>query len=151
MNLEKIINIEEIDDLVPMLDIETDGDHLFFANDILVHNSALEADEIHQGHIQGGISKVNTVDNLIPIIQTEQMRAAGEYVLSFAKTRNSDGVGKSIILGWNSATLQVTSLNNVKNQLQLAKKQQELIMDTSGTVFDKEIKNGASLLGLMQT
>lgn len=113
--------------------------------------AALEADEIHQGHIQGGISKVNTVDNLIPIIQTEQMRAAGEYVLSFAKTRNSDGVGKSIILGWNAATLQVTSLSNSKSKLQLTKKHPELIMDTSGTVFDKEIKSGASLLGLMQT
>ena len=111
--------------------------------------AALEAETIHQGHIQGGISKVNTVDNLIPIIQTEQMRAAGEYVLSFAKTRNSDGVGKQIILGWNPDTLQVTSLN--KNNLQLNKKKQELIMDTSGTVFDKEVKSGASLLGLMQT
>lgn len=106
--------------------------------------AALEAEEIHQGHIQGGISKVNTVDNLIPIIQTDQMRAAGEYVLSFAKTRNSDGVGKSIVLGWDPITLIVSSLEAKQNNLKLIKKTDSL----TEKLFDTTPKNGSSLLNL---
>lgn len=106
--------------------------------------AALEADEIHQGHIQGGISKVNTVDNLIPIIQTDQMRAAGEYVLSFAKTRNSDGVGKSIVLGWDPITLIVSSLETKQNDLKLIKKTDTL----TEKIFDTPTKHGNSLLNL---
>ena len=35
---EKILNIEEVGD-VDMIDIEVSGNHLFYANDILTHNS----------------------------------------------------------------------------------------------------------------
>lgn len=69
---------------------------------------ALEAEQINQGHIQGGISKVNTVDNLIALLQTDMMKAAGEFILELIKTRNSDGKGKQILLRWNRRTLELT-------------------------------------------
>jgi KaiC/GvpD/RAD55 family RecA-like ATPase len=75
--------------------------------------TALDAEEHHQGHIQGGISKVNTVDNLIAIIQNETMKAAGEYMLKMIKTRSSGGVGKALVLGWNSVALRVLNLEDV--------------------------------------
>lgn len=71
--------------------------------------SALEADSHHQGHIQGGISKVNTTDNLIAIIQNEQQKAAGEYMLSFAKTRGANGVGRTVTLRWVPSALRVVN------------------------------------------
>ena len=72
------------------------------------NRGAIDADELHQGHIAGGISKVNTTDVYISIIMTEAMRAKGEMALQFLKTRNSDGVGKIVYLKWNGITLRIT-------------------------------------------
>lgn len=69
--------------------------------------AALDSQEHHQGHIQGGISKVNTADNLIAIIQTEAMKSGGEYMFKYAKTRNSNGVGKCTSLKWDPVSLRV--------------------------------------------
>ena len=114
--------------------------------------AALEADNVHQGHIQGGISKVNTCDNFLPIIQTEQMRAAGEYILEYAKTRNSNGVGKKTLLRWDSIALRVTD-NDGKpgDKLQVKKKQggSKDEMPSSGTVLDKINKTKNSLFSVM--
>jgi replicative DNA helicase len=72
---------------------------------------AIEAEKITQAHVQGGISKVQTADAMIAIVQTEAMKAAGEYIFEYLKTRNSDGVGKKTVLRWNPLTLRVTDLD----------------------------------------
>lgn len=69
--------------------------------------SALDAPDHHQGHIQGGISKVNTADNLVAIIQSDAMKSGGEYMFKYAKTRNSSGVGKCTTLKWDPVSLRV--------------------------------------------
>lgn len=76
---------------------------------------AIDAEDHNQSHIQGGISKVNTTDNLIAIIQSEAMKAAGEYMLKLVKTRSSGGVGKHLVLGWDSTALRVTNLNESRS------------------------------------
>ncbi|MEM2159639.1 MAG: DnaB-like helicase C-terminal domain-containing protein [Candidatus Nitrosotenuis sp.] len=72
---------------------------------------AIDAEKITQAHVQGGISKVQTADAMIAIIQTETMKAAGEYIFEYLKTRNSDGVGKKTLLRWNPQTLRVTDVD----------------------------------------
>ena len=119
--------------------------------------SALEAENINQGHIQGGISKVNTADNLIAIIQSEQMRAAGEYMFEFAKTRNSNGVGQQVLLGWDPVSLRITNLGQNGNQLPFNKKnsptppKSDYVMPSSLPAFGKEPQAAGSLLNLMKT
>lgn len=116
--------------------------------------AALEADEINQGHIQGGISKVNTADNLAAIIQTEQMRAAGEYMLEFAKCRNSDGVGKRVMLSWDPISLIVGNIDD--NDLKFKKKDKNPQNKPSmpGSSIGKtgmgQPQSAASLLSAMQ-
>lgn len=120
--------------------------------------AALEAEHVHQGHIQGGISKVNTADNFIAIIQSDQMRATGEYVFEFAKTRNSNGVGKKVILRWDPISLRITDLAqaplvNGKKSDKGAKapntgKNNSYSMNSAGTVFDK-IKSSNALSGVI--
>lgn len=100
---------------------------------------ALDATEHHQGHIQGGISKVNTTDNLIAILQTEAMKAGGEYVLKMIKTRSSGGVGKQAVLAWNPIALRVTDLNGQRTQIELIKKSDKSDMFTSGNNRTQEI------------
>jgi len=115
--------------------------------------AALEADNVHQGHIQGGISKVNTCDNFLPIIQTEQMRAAGEYILEYAKTRNSNGVGKKTLLHWNPISLRVSNNDGAKDKGLNVKKERRGSGDVQhdgGTVLDKINKSRRSnLLGVL--
>lgn len=72
------------------------------------NRAALETDNLHQGHIAGGISKVNTVDIHASIILTPTMKAAGEMMIKFLKTRSSGAEGKTINLSWNNTTLRIT-------------------------------------------
>lgn len=82
-----------------------------------MNRSAIGADDIDQSNIAGGLSKINTCDNLIAIIQTDAMKAAGEYMVKFVKTRNSGGVGKVVMLRWNPVTLRVTDAVDQKDRI----------------------------------
>lgn len=87
-----------------------------------MNRSAIGAEDIDQSNIAGGLSKINTCDNLIAIIQTDAMKAAGEYMLKLVKTRNSGGVGKVMMLRWNPISLRVTDLDhNQKDKIEFVK------------------------------
>ncbi|TFG99955.1 hypothetical protein E4H12_00765 [Candidatus Thorarchaeota archaeon] len=81
--------------------------NFFIATASQQNRAALDADEVHQGHIAGGISKVNTVDIHVSIILNSSMKASGEIGFLFLKTRNSDGVGKTIYLRWDNTRLRI--------------------------------------------
>ena len=76
------------------------------------NRSAIDAQELNQSHIAGGLSKVNTVDIYASIIMTPTMKAAGEIGFSFLKTRNSDGVGKTVYMMWDNKTLRILNKND---------------------------------------
>lgn len=145
--LDQIVEITELDEEVETIDIETDGDHLFFADNILVHNSAIEAEKLNQAHIQGGISKINTSDYTIGIKQDDLMRASGEIYLEIMKSRNSAGTGKRILLGWDPVSLSIFSLEKKNGNLQLTKKSNSPALPVGNTVFGKNKDDG--LLNLM--
>jgi replicative DNA helicase len=83
--------------------------------------SALEAEKLHQGHVQGGMSKINTSDYVIGIKQEDSMRAAGEVYFDCLKSRNSAGVGRRLLLGWDQVSLNITSLSPKGTSLKLAR------------------------------
>ena len=108
---------------------------------------AAEAEKLSQAHIQGGSSKVNTSDYTVAIKQEDLMRAAGEIWFEILKSRNSSGVGKRILLGWDPISLLIKSLQKGKSGLQLKKKQSVIV--TENTMFDKP-KGDDGVLGLIQ-
>ncbi len=61
-------------------------------------------------HIAGGISKVNTADNVLGIATSAAMKEAGRYQLQFMKTRSSSGVGSRIDLAFNNKSLRIYDL-----------------------------------------
>lgn len=63
--------------------------------------------QLGQDHIQGGMSKINTSDLVIAMVKTEAMDAAGEYRFEFLKSRNSNAVGKSLMMSWDSDSLLI--------------------------------------------
>lgn len=86
--------------------------NMFIASASQQNRSAIEANELHQGHIAGGISKVNTVDIYASVILTPTMKASGEIGFTFLKTRSSDGVGKTIYLTWDNDSLRILNSAN---------------------------------------
>jgi len=90
------------------IDINVSGNRLFYANGILTHNSAVEEIEFDHSHIAGGISKIQTADNVIGIFTSRSMKDRGKYQIQFMKTRSSSGVGHKVDLDFNVDTLRIT-------------------------------------------
>lgn len=72
------------------------------------NRQAIDAPNLNQGHIAGGLSKINTVDVVVSLILTPTMKAQGEIGMHFLKTRSSDGVGNTIYNQWHNNSLRIT-------------------------------------------
>lgn len=72
-----------------------------------LNRSAVEEIEFDHSHISGGISKINTADNVFGIFTSRHMREKGQYQIQLMKTRSSSGVGQKIDLCFNIETLRI--------------------------------------------
>ena len=72
-----------------------------------LNRSAVEEVEFDHSHISGGISKINTADNVFGIFTSRHMREKGQYQIQLMKTRSSSGVGQKIDLSFNVETLRI--------------------------------------------
>ena len=72
------------------------------------NREALKTNAPDQSVIAGGMTKVNTVDNFISLFMTSELRAKGEIMAFFLKTRSSDGVGKMVMLAFDAFCLRIT-------------------------------------------
>jgi hypothetical protein len=73
-----------------------------------LNRSAVEEIEFDHSHISGGISKINTADNVFGIFTSRQMRERGRYQIQCMKSRSSTGVGQKIDLEYNVETMRIT-------------------------------------------
>jgi len=72
-----------------------------------LNRSAAEEVEFDHSMISGGISKINSADNVFGIYTSRSMREQGRYQLQLMKTRSSAGVGKKVDLEFNVDTLRI--------------------------------------------
>jgi len=82
--------------------------NVLFVTASQLNRSAVEEIEFDHSHISGGISKINTADNVFGIFTSRSMRERGQYQLQLMKTRSSSGVGQKIELEFNIETLRIT-------------------------------------------
>ena len=75
-----------------------------------LNRASVEEIEFDHSHISGGISKINTADNLIGIFTSRAMRERGRYQIQLMKTRSSSGVNSKIDLAFDVDTLRITDL-----------------------------------------
>lgn len=75
-----------------------------------LNRSAVEEIEFDHSHISGGLSKIQTADNVIGIFTSRAMKERGRYQIQFMKTRSSSGVGQKVDLEFNIDTLRITDL-----------------------------------------
>lgn len=73
-----------------------------------LNRSAVEEVEFDHSHIAGGISKINTADNVFGIFTSRAMKERGKYQIQCMKSRNSTGVGQKIDLDYNIDTMRMT-------------------------------------------
>ena len=84
---DKIIKIEECFDEKNTIDIELDGNHLFFANDILVHNSSSDPglDDTSESF---GLPA--TADFMFAAVTSEELEKVNQIQIKQLKNRDND-------------------------------------------------------------
>ena len=76
-----------------------------------LNRGAVEEVEFDHSHISGGLSKIQTADNVFGIFTSRAMRERGRYQIQLMKTRSSSGVGMKLDLEFNVDTLRISSLD----------------------------------------
>ena len=82
--------------------------NVLFVTASQLNRSAVEEVEFDHSHISGGISKINTADNVFGIFTSRAMRERGKYQIQCMKSRSSTGVGQKIDLDYNIETMRIT-------------------------------------------
>jgi len=95
-----------------------------------LNRGAIEEVEYDQSHIAGGISKINTADNLIGIFTSRAMRERGRYQIQLIKTRSSGGVGSKIDLAFDVDRLRITDLDEDEEGINVMPSSGESIAQT---------------------
>jgi hypothetical protein len=104
MLLKKILKIEELDER-ELVDIEVSGNHLFYANDILTHNSSSDV-ELTDTSESFGLPA--TADLMFALISTEELEGLGQILVKQLKNRYADPtVHKRFIVGIDRAKMRL--------------------------------------------
>jgi len=119
-----------------------------------LNRGAVEEIEFDHSHISGGISKINTADNLIGIFTSRAMRERGRYQIQLMKTRSSSGVGQKIDLEFDVDSLRIRDLgededDNNYNSTGTSNNSSILnnLKRNSGTVVEKEDPSNGATVG----
>jgi len=104
MLLKKILKIEELDER-ELVDIEVSGNHLFYANDILTHNSSSDV-ELTDTSESFGLPA--TADLMFALISTEELEGLGQLMVKQLKNRYNDPtIYKRFIVGIDRAKMRL--------------------------------------------
>jgi len=105
---EKIAKIEELD-VRESIDIEVSGNHLFFANDILTHNSNTDI-ELTDTSESFGLPA--TADFMFALISTEDLEKLGQLMVKQLKNRYADpNVHKRFVIGVDKSKMRLYDLD----------------------------------------
>jgi hypothetical protein len=89
----------------------------------------VEEIEFDHSHISGGISKINTADNVFGIFTSRAMKERGKYQIQCMKSRSSTGVGQKIDLEYNMETMRITDAGGEEGDNSFGKKPTSSFMD----------------------
>jgi archaellum biogenesis ATPase FlaH len=121
-----------------------------------LNRGAVEEVEFDHSHISGGLSKIQTADNVFGIFTSRAMRERGRYQIQLMKTRSSSGVGQKVDLEFNIESLKISDLpedeqeSNGANSrgssslIESIKNRSTVKIDSDGVIHDDPTQ-GASL------
>lgn len=94
---DEIISIEEVEP-TEMLDISLNGNNVFYGNDILIHNCAInKIDGVDNSAVSDSYGTNATADLMVFILQNEVMKEKSEVLVKFTKNRYT-GITDSFML-----------------------------------------------------
>lgn len=73
-----------------------------------MNRSAHQTEEYDHSHTAGGISKINTADNIFAIETSKAKKEKGIYELQYLKTRTSDATGRKSTLSYNVRSMRIS-------------------------------------------
>ena len=114
---DEIISIEEYD-ISDTIDIEVDSkNRLFFANDILTHNSGWEGSDMSILNIAESAGLLHTVDVLFGIITNAEMKARGEYFLKNLADRVAfyENTRKRFTIDWRYGRIEEDMASSIQD------------------------------------
>jgi len=89
------------------------ADHkLFLFTASQLNRTAVDEIDYTHANIAGGISKIQTCDNLFAIYTSRLMRERGRYQLQLLKTRNSAGTGEKVNLHYDVESMRISDLED---------------------------------------
>jgi len=120
-----------------------------------LNRGAVEEIEFDHSHIAGGLSKINTADNVFGIFTSRAMRERGRYQIQCMKSRSSTGVGQKIDLDYDIDTMRITDsgasdseqgsgVTNILSQIKTGTTVNQSLGDTpkvNATVDSSKLKN----------
>jgi|TARA_Y100000310_G_scaffold88666_1_gene85733 hypothetical protein len=96
MKTDKIVSIEEIEER-KCIDIEVDGNHLFFANEILTHNSSTD---VGLEDTSESFGLPATADFMFALISNDELEQLGQLLVKQLKNRYNDPTtNKRFVIG----------------------------------------------------
>ncbi len=102
---------EELRDLAAGRTIEEEKPTLIITAS-QVTKEAMDEEVGAMGKVSGGVSKVQTADNVWAANSSKTMRERGEMAFVFLKTRNSGAVGDKLIMKYNTETLRISDMDD---------------------------------------
>jgi len=96
--------------------------NILFVTASQLNRSAVEEIEFDHSHIAGGISKINTADNVFGIFTSRAMRERGRYQIQAMKTRSSSGVGQKVDLEFDMESLRIRDLGEDQDYQEFKKR-----------------------------
>jgi KaiC/GvpD/RAD55 family RecA-like ATPase len=141
--------------------------NVLFVTASQLNRSAVEEIEFDHSHISGGISKINTADNVFGIFTSRAMRERGKYQIQCMKSRSSTGVGQKIDLDYNIETMRITDpgedvgpvntfrkpdiLSSIKAQSRMTTFAEEEMVESGRITADVQSAKLKQLLGKIKT
>jgi hypothetical protein len=102
--MDKIISVTEID-VMECIDIEVSGNHYFYANDILTHNSN---SDVGLEDTSESFGLPATADFMIALITSEELQALNQIMVKQLKNRYGDpNYYKKFVVGINRAKMKL--------------------------------------------
>ena len=119
--------------------------NILFVTASQLNRSAVEEIEFDHSHISGGISKINTADNVFGIFTSRAMRERGRYQLQLMKTRSSSGVGQKVELEFDIECLRIRDLVQDEGYQEFKKRAPSIYESIKATSRIKEGEENATV------
>ncbi len=107
ISIDEIVSIKKVG-IKETIDITVSGDNLFFANDILTHNSGMNSSDIELTDTSESMGGPMTADLLLALISTEELEELGQILVKQLKNRYGDkSMYKRFVVGIDRAKMRL--------------------------------------------